>query len=223
MPIDILSMTKDPDFLTLSPDEQRQLILTARQQNEEARLTAPAAPSGAFPWGGGIRGGVSTPAEAEASVEAIRDRVARGVADRPPSDLTIDIEKTSSPRQGEGLFPATEAEWDAALEPMRLELEQGIQGISSLLLPMGGAMAGYKLGAQIAPRLGVVGKVVPAVGEAVGALAGRKANVAMGYEPPGTTGDVAAARTPSGPPWHHWRSGRYVRTRAQYDGHAVPE
>jgi hypothetical protein len=207
MPIDILSMVKDPEFMALSPDDQRQLILTAKQQNAGGRSTAPQAPSGAFPWGGGTMG-ISTPAEAEASVAAIRDRVARGVADQPVSDLTIDIEKMSPPAlrtttttgrpappsvQG-GIEPLSSASTDfiqaeiTRPAPLPVPPEMAIAAIPG--------MAGYALGARLAPLLGPVGKVVPPLLEAGGSYLGRKANVAMGYEQPGTTGDIAAAALP---------------------------
>jgi hypothetical protein len=116
----------------------------------------------------------------------------------PPSALVIDIEKTSPPAGAANAAngPRTQEEWDAMLEPLRLELEQGTRGISELLVPMGSAAAAYKLGRALAPRLGALGRIAGPVFEAGGALLGRRANIQLGYEEPSTAGDIAAAALP---------------------------
>ena len=51
-------------------------------------------------------------------------------------------------------------------------------------------MAGYAIGARLAPLLGPIGRAVPPLLEAAGAYGGRRANVALGYEKEGALGDV---------------------------------
>lgn len=109
-------------------------------------------------------------------------------SEEPPSDLVIDIEKTSPDPQKPRTWSA--AEWDRRMAPMQQQLEN----TSRSALPMAmsavpGALA-YQLGTKIAPALGAVGKVVPPLLEAAGGYLGRRANVALGQEQEGTAGDV---------------------------------
>src|SRR5262245_21601020 len=139
------------------------------------------------------RPGVSTEAEARATVDLLRRRVEAGLADQPPSDLVVDIEKTSPTMSPTEPRTWTGEEWDKRMAPMRQQMEETSRAAPAMALSAIPGGLGYVLGTKIAPALGAVGTVVPPLLEAVGGYLGRRAGVKLGLEEEGAFGDVLSA------------------------------
>jgi hypothetical protein len=88
--------------------------------------------------------------------------------------------------------PNLDAELQAQLAPAQ-------KGMPGLLIGGAAGTAGRMLGQaaqRVLPWFGRAAGVLPVAGEAAGSYAGRKANVALGYEEPGTVGDVLSVGLP---------------------------
>lgn len=145
-----------------------------------------------------VFGSMSAPHPGQADADAVFGTPApRPAYGLPPSldDPAALAEATAAARRAE-TFPTTgarqEVPYDLAGEQARYE--RGLaKDIAATGISVAGTAGGAALGGLTSPVTGPVG---PVVGAAAGSLAARKANVALGFEEPGTLGDVVSAAAP---------------------------
>ena len=137
-------------------------------------------------------------------------------SEEPPSDLVIDIEKPAPPAPPGAAAQTPQRPRRPASRPAHQRLaspagphvssrsparstevlQAEINRPAPLPVPPEAAiaaipgMAGYAIGARLAPLLGPIGRAVPPLLEAAGGYLGHRANVKLGYEQEGVGGDL---------------------------------